>query len=252
MSSPHSRPLYPNGHTSLEGRGGEPMRPFVFINVAVSADGKMDTFERKGSSISSAEDKARVQRLRAEADAVMVGGQTLLGESPKLTVKTPELRAERIAKGLPENPIKVGVVTRADLQLNGDFITAGPARRVIFTTQQTPPEQINVLSKLGVEVYVLGKKRVDLKKALETLDQLGVRRLMVEGGGRLNFELLRLGLVDELSVYLAPKIFGGGSAPTMADGDGLVESAGLKLKLVDVRVLDETGGILIRYQLDKS
>ena len=227
------------------------MRPFVFINVAVSADGKMDTFERKGSSISSTEDKARVLSLRARADAVMIGGQTLLGESPKLTVKTAELRAERVAKGLPENPMKVGVVSKADLRLDGDFITAGPARKVIFTTEQTPQEQINVLSKLGVEVYVLGKKRVDLEKALERLYQLGVRRLMIEGGGTLNFELLRLGLVDELSVYVAPKIFGGGSAPTMADGDGLVESAAKMLKLVDVRVLDETGGVLIRYQLIK-
>jgi 2,5-diamino-6-(ribosylamino)-4(3H)-pyrimidinone 5'-phosphate reductase len=228
------------------------MRPFVFINVAVSTDGKMDTFERKGASISSAEDKARVLNLRVEADAVMVGGQTLLGESPKLTVKTAELRAERVAKGLPENPMKVGVVSKADLRLDGDFITAGPARKLIFTTAQTPQEQINVLSTLGVEVHVLGKKRVDLEKALEMLYQLGVRRLMAEGGGTLNFELLRLGLVDELSVYIAPKIFGGGSAPTMADGDGLVESAAKTLKLVDVRVLHETGGVLIRYQCDKS
>jgi 2,5-diamino-6-(ribosylamino)-4(3H)-pyrimidinone 5'-phosphate reductase len=226
-------------------------RPFVFINVAVSADGKMDTFERKSSSISSAEDKARVLSLRAEADAVMVGGHTLLSESPKLTVKTPELRAERVAKGLPENPMKVGVVSKADLRLDGDFITAGPARKVIFTTSQTSPGQINLLSEHGVDVYVLGEKRVDLKKGLETLHQLGVRRLMVEGGGTLNFELLRLGFVDELSVYIAPKIFGGGSAPTMADGDGLVESAAKTLKLVDVRVLDETGGVLIRYQLIK-
>jgi 2,5-diamino-6-(ribosylamino)-4(3H)-pyrimidinone 5'-phosphate reductase len=227
------------------------MRPYVIINVAVSADGKMDTFERKGSSISSAEDKARVQCLRAEADAVMVGGHTLLSENPKLTVKDTELRAQRMAKGLPENPMKVGVVSKADLQLDGDFITAGPARKVIFTTNQTRQEQINVLSKMGVEVYVHGEKRVDLEKTLETLHQLGVSRLMVEGGGTLNFELLRLGLADELSVYISPKIFGGHSAPTLADGDGLVESAAKMLKLVDVRVLDETGGVLINYRLEK-
>jgi len=225
------------------------MKPYVVINVAVSADGKMDTFERKGSSISSVEDKARVQCLRAEADAIMVGGHTLLSESPKLTVKTPELRAERVAKGLPENPMKVGVVSKADLRPDGDFITAGPARRVIFTTAQTPQEQINVLSNLGVEVYVHSEKQVDLEKALETLHQLGVRKLMVEGGGTLNFELLRQGFVDELSMYIAPKIFGGQSAPTLADGNGLVESAVKTLKLVDVRVLDETGGVLINYRL---
>jgi 2,5-diamino-6-(ribosylamino)-4(3H)-pyrimidinone 5'-phosphate reductase len=227
------------------------MRPFVFINVAVSADGKMDTFERKGSTISSAADKARVLRLRAGADAVMVGGHTLLDEDPKLTVKSAELRAERITQGLPENPMKVGVVSQANLRLDGDFMTAGPARRVIFTTSQTSAEQVGELSKFGAEVYVLGEKRVDLIQALETLSTLGVRRLMVEGGGTLNFELLRLGLVDELSVYLAPKIFGGATAPTMAGGGGLVESAALPLRLVEARALDEDGGVLVRYQIMK-
>lgn len=227
------------------------MRPFVFINVAVTADGKMDTFERKGADISSAADKARVLRLRAEADAIMVGGHTLLVEDPKMTVKTGQLRAERRAKGLTENPIKVGIVTRADLMPDGDFMTAGVARRLIFTTSQTSPEQISVLSKLGAEVHVLGEKRVNLTLALETLYTLGVRRLMVEGGGSLNFEMLREGLVDELYMYLAPKIFGGQTAPSLAAGEGLVESAALNLKLVDAQVLDEDGGVLIRYRLSK-
>ena len=227
------------------------MRPFVFINVAVTADGKMDTFERKGAGISSAADKARVLRLRAEADAVMVGGHTLLVEDPKLTVKTGQLRDERKAKGLVENPIKVGIVTRADLKLDGNFITSGTARKVIFTTSQTSPEQVNTLSQLGAEIYVIGDKRVNLALALDILYTLGVRRLMVEGGGTLNFELLREGLVDELYVYQAPRIFGGQSAPTLASGDGLVESGALNLKLVDAQVMVEDGGLLIRYRVLK-
>lgn len=225
------------------------MKPFVFINVAVTADGKMDTFERKGAGISSATDKARVLRLRAESDAVMVGGHTLLDEDPKLTVKTAQLREERIARGMTENPIKVGVVTQANLKVDGDFMTSGPARRIIFTTSQTSAEQISVLSEHGAEVYVLGEKRVNLNLALETLYSLGVRRLMVEGGGSLNFELLRKGLVDELYVYLAPKIFGGQTTPTLAAGKGLPESAALHLKLMDAQVLDDDGGVLIRYNL---
>ncbi|HCR70172.1 MAG TPA: 2,5-diamino-6-(ribosylamino)-4(3H)-pyrimidinone 5'-phosphate reductase, partial [Anaerolineae bacterium] len=62
-------------------------RPYTFINVAMTADGKIDTFERKGSAISSARDKARVDELRASVDAILVGGKTLSGEAPKLTVK---------------------------------------------------------------------------------------------------------------------------------------------------------------------
>ena len=63
-------------------------RPFVFINVAMTADGKIDTVERKGAAISSPRDRERVDRLRTESNAVMVGGRTLLDEDPKLTVKT--------------------------------------------------------------------------------------------------------------------------------------------------------------------
>src|ERR1051325_8401673 len=91
-------------------------RPFVFINVAMTADGKIDTFVRKGAAISSTHDKARVDQLRAGADAIMVGGRTLLDEDPKLTVKSEELRAERVAGGRPPNPIKVGIVTEAAIK----------------------------------------------------------------------------------------------------------------------------------------
>ena len=73
-------------------------RPFVFINVAMTADGKIDTVARKGAPISSERDKERVDQLRAESDAVMVGGRTLLDEDPKLTVKLETLRKDRVAR----------------------------------------------------------------------------------------------------------------------------------------------------------
>ncbi len=227
-------------------------RPFVFINIAMSADGKIDTFERRGAAISSATDKARVDQLRAGADAIMVGGHTLLAEDPKLTVKSAQLRAERTAKGWSENPLKAGVVTNAQIRPDSDFLNAGPAKVVVFTTLQTSPQQIDALKSKGTDVFVLGEKRVDLYKMLETLSALGMKRLMVEGGGTLNFELLRLGLVDELTAYIAPMIFGGHMAPTMAAGEGLTRSAAIPLKLVETQVLDENGGVLLRYVFSKS
>jgi 2,5-diamino-6-(ribosylamino)-4(3H)-pyrimidinone 5'-phosphate reductase len=233
------------------------MKPYVIINAAMSADGKIDTVERQGASISSMEDKRRVLELRAEVDAVMVGGHTLLKESPKLTVKLPELEKQRVAKGLARNPAKIGIVTVANLDPTGDFITAGPARKIVFTTSQTSAAQVNILKDLGVEVFVNGEKRVDLVKALETLAALGIKTVMLEGGGTLIAEFIRLGLADELRVYIAPKLFGGATAPTLVDGDGLrrersaerwPESAAQRLGLVNVRVLDEIGGVLIHYR----
>jgi 2,5-diamino-6-(ribosylamino)-4(3H)-pyrimidinone 5'-phosphate reductase len=227
------------------------MRPFTFINIAVTADGKMDTFERKGSAISSPRDKARVDKLRAGSDAVMVGGRTLLNEDPKLTVKSDALRAERVARGLSPNPVKVGIVTRADLKTDSNFLNFGAARIVIFTTDQTSKAQVEILRSHGLEVFVHESPHVELKKALYTLKELGVNRLMVEGGGTLNFELLRLGLVDQLSMYIAPMIFGGESAPTAAAGSGVARGEAISLKLVYSEVHDD-GGVVLQYQVERS
>jgi len=226
-------------------------RPFVFINVAMTADGKIDTFERKGAAISSQRDKERVDQLRAETDAIMVGGHTLLDEDPKLTVKSEALRAGRAARGLEPNPIKVGIVSKADIKSHSKFLHEGNAKVVIFTTHQTSKDQLAFLRSQGADVYVNDQDRVDLNHALVTLKKLGVQRLMVEGGATLNFELLRLGLVDEVSAYMAPMVFGGASAPTMVAGSGLERSAALPLKLIHVEQHVD-GGVVLKYQLEKN
>jgi len=223
-------------------------RPFVFINVAMTVDGKIDTFERKGAAISSVRDKERVDRLRAGTDAIMVGGKTLLDEDPKLTVKSERLRAERAAAGLPPNPMKVGIISQATLKVDSEFLNAGPADIVIFTTRLTSKEHLALLKTRHVDVYVDDGDKVDLQHALAVLKEIGVERLMVEGGSTLNFELLRLGLVDEVTAYVAPMIFGGASAPTLAAGAGLTREQAIPLKLVETETWED-GGVLVKYQL---
>lgn len=222
-------------------------RPYTFINVAMTADGKIDTFERKGAAISSKQDKQRVDELRAAADGILVGGRTLLDEAPKLTLKSEALREGRVQQGRSPNPIKVGVVTVADIHQDSDFIKAGDTRLVIFTTSQTSISQLENLRALGIEVFVDESPRVDLNKMMLTLKKIGVDHLMVEGGGTMNFELMRLGLVDELMIYVAPMIFGGANAPTLADGLGLSRDAALEMKLTDVERWED-GGIVLKYK----
>lgn len=223
-------------------------RPYVFINVAMTADGKIDTFERRGATISSKKDKERVDRLRAASDGILIGGKTLLEERPKLTVKSEALREERIQRGLSPNPVKVGVITRADIPLDSDFIRAGPSRVVIFTTSQTSISHVESLRALGVEVFVEDAPRVDLEKMMLALKKIGVDHLMVEGGGTMNFELIQLGLVDEIMMYVAPLLFGGGAAPTMADGPGIPRDKAIELKLMDVEKWED-GGVFLRYKI---
>lgn len=225
-------------------------RPFVFINVAMTADGKIDTVQRKGAAISSAGDKERVDRLRAGADAILVGGRTLLDEDPRLTVKSEVLRAERVRRGRSPNPVKVGVVTRANIKEDSQFLHAGPAAIVIFTTRRTSKRQLSLLKAQHVDVYVDDAQQVNLERALNTLKDLGIDRLMVEGGATLNFELMRLGLVDEVTAYIAPMIFGGESAPTMAAGAGVERSAAIPMKLVNAETWED-GGVLLTYHFER-
>jgi 2,5-diamino-6-(ribosylamino)-4(3H)-pyrimidinone 5'-phosphate reductase len=222
-------------------------RPYTFINAAMTADGKIDTFERRGAAISSARDKQRVDELRAAADGILVGGRTLLGEGPKLTVKSEALREERVRQGRSPNPIKVGVATVADIPKDSDFIKAGDARLVIFTTSQTSISKLEELRALGVELFVDPAPRVNLNHMMLTLKKIGVDHLMVEGGGTINFELMRLGLVDELLLYIAPMIFGGANAPTLADGVGLPRANALQMKLTGVEKWDD-GGVVLKYK----
>jgi 2,5-diamino-6-(ribosylamino)-4(3H)-pyrimidinone 5'-phosphate reductase len=221
-------------------------RPYVILNVAMSADGKTDTVARRGAAISSPLDRQRVDRLRASCDAIMVGGRTLTGDDPQLTVKSADLRAERLRRGLEENPVKIGVITRANLPDSSRFLTAGPARIIIFTTTQTDPVEIERLFELGVHVFVMGERRVDLKGALQCLKEQGIERLLVEGGGTLNEELLKQNLVDEISVYIAPWIFGGADAPTFASGAGLTRQTAIPLEQTRLEELAD-GGIVVYY-----
>ena len=212
----------------------------------MSLDGKISTSEKRQVKISNEKDMERVDRLRAESDAILVGSNTVAIDDPKLTVKSERLRKERVKKGLPENPLKVMVGSIKEIKFDSDFLDYGNAEKIIFTTEKEDSEKILRLMEKA-RVFVLGKKRVDLKKMVSILSDLGVKRIMVEGGGTLNFEMLKEGLVDEIYVAIAPKIFGGRNVPTLADGEGFKEGEIVDLELIDIEKLDEV--IVLRYRI---
>jgi 2,5-diamino-6-(ribosylamino)-4(3H)-pyrimidinone 5'-phosphate reductase len=224
--------------------------PYVVMNIAMTADGKTDTIARRGALISSPLDMMRVDQLRASCDAIMVGGHTLLGDDPRLVLKTRELQLARLAEGKDENPMKVGVVTIADLDPDSRFLNYGHAKITIFTTCKTPQKKIEELHDRGVKVFISEDSRVDLRRAIAQLGVLGVKRLLVEGGGTLNEELIRLGLVDELNIYIAPLIFGGATAPTFASSSGFERKNAKKLELKTVQKYED-GGLVLNYHFIK-
>ncbi len=224
-------------------------RPFVFINAAMSADGKIATVKRTQTRISSAADFDRVDVLRAGSDAIMVGIGTVLADNPSLTVKSETRREERKLAGKDENPLRIVVDSKARTPIDADILTKGEGKRIIAVSNQAIVEDIGRLGGKA-EVLVCGVEDVDLKKLLHDLWLRGVRTVMVEGGAKLNWSLIAHQLVDELYTYVGDMIIGGETAPTLVDGEGFgKEKEMVKLELLDMEKLDE--GVLLRWRVRK-
>lgn len=226
------------------------MRPFVFVNIAMSADGKISTRERRQVRISGSEDFARVDRIKAGSDAVMVGIGTVLADNPSLTVKSPELRAERVAAGKDEHPIRVVVDSAGRTPPDADILHKGAGRRIVAVSRTAPQERVEALREHAA-VVVAGDEAVDLRALLAELHRQGVRRLMVEGGGTLIWALFEQGLVDELQTFVGNIVIGGKDAPTPADGTGFLREADFaRLRIIDTERLDD--GLLIRWSVERG
>jgi 2,5-diamino-6-(ribosylamino)-4(3H)-pyrimidinone 5'-phosphate reductase len=221
-------------------------RPYVIINAAMSADGKLSTTERRQVRISGTEDFARVDRLRAECDAVMVGIGTVLADNPSLRLKNADLAAARTARGLDEQPMRVVIDSLARTPPDGDLFRKGSGRRVIFVSSKAPEERIAGLSKHAIVIRA-GDTAVNLDKVLDILYGMGVRKLMVEGGATLLWSFVSQGLFDEIRIYVGALIIGGKNAPTLIDGHGFTkEDEFPKLVLKDAERMDD--GILLIWE----
>jgi len=214
----------------------------VLVNAAMSADGKLSTREREQVAISGPEDFDRVDRLRADSDAVMVGVGTVLADDPSLTVDDDCRRRRRRERGDPGNPARVVADSRLRTPTDARVLDDG-ATTYLLAGERATADAVSAAEAAGAVVIQNGGERVDLAVALETLADRGVDRLVVEGGGELVFSLFEAQLVDGLSVFVGPSIIGGRDAPTLADGDGFVDQ--LSLELDDVDRLD--GGVLLRW-----
>jgi|SRR5581483_5814311 len=215
----------------------------------MTVDGKIATASGD-SRISSKQDLVRVHKLRASVDAIVVGISTILADDPRLTV--------RLVKG--KNPVRVIVDSKGRIPLDSQIVkTASKIKTIIAVTGQAPADKIQKIKDMGAQVLVLGAGKegksaavphgVNLKKLFSMLEKRGLKRVLVEGGGELNWSLLRLGLVDELVVTIAPKIAGGRLAITLAEGDGFDRIAqGIQLKLGKVE-RKNTGELMLYYKL---
>jgi 5-amino-6-(5-phosphoribosylamino)uracil reductase len=187
-------------------------RPYIIIVSEVTIDGKL-TLKRGASSkeimqFMDEEATRYLHQIRAKVDGIMVGAETIRTDNPFLTV--------RYVEG--KNPTRIVPTSRADIPLNSNILQKH-APTIIVTTDNAPDEKVKALEE-KVEVIRCGKEQVDLIKMMDVLYNRGIKTLMVEGGSTLNWNLIRLGLVDEIRLIHMPFIIGGEDTPTFVGGEG--------------------------------
>jgi 2,5-diamino-6-(ribosylamino)-4(3H)-pyrimidinone 5'-phosphate reductase len=206
----------------------------VVSNTAVSLDGRINTRERRFTFLGSARDHARMSRLRAEADAVLVGGATFRNWPH------PALPDEADRARLRSTPWNVVVSRSLDVPLAPSFLTE-PAIRPLFIsrTDAVPPG-------FPAEVDAWdGASDVPIGWILERLAARGIERLLVEAGGDLLFQFLAADALDEMHVTLCPIVIGG-DAPTLADGLGFNRADVRRLRLIASEV--EGDEVFLHYR----
>jgi riboflavin-specific deaminase-like protein len=216
--------------------------PFVYLNVAMTADGKLAPANRAFEPFGSKRDQELLLELRTQADAVMAGARTVDLFPVNLGPGSKRFRQMRLRRGLSEYNLRVVVSGSGTLNPKAEIFRHRFSPIIVLTTECISERRLKNLRAVADVVEIFGRKELDFVAALRWLrKEWDVKSLLCEGGGEVNDALFRARLVNEVYVTLCPLIFGGRNAPTLADGKGvakLCDATNLQLKS-SKRVEDE-------------
>ena len=200
-------------------------RPYVILSAAITLDGKLGV-KNKRTKLSSKNDKIRVHKLRSKVDAIIIGNNTVRLDNPLLTV--------RHTQG--KNPVRIILDSSGTIKSNSKIIqTCNKIPTIIAVSELISEKNLQRLRKFSLEIIVCGKNSVDIPKLLRILLKKGIKKILLEGGGTVNWSFIKRNLIDEAIITLAPYILGGKDSVSLVEGIGfknLDVSTKLKLKKV--------------------
>jgi 2,5-diamino-6-(ribosylamino)-4(3H)-pyrimidinone 5'-phosphate reductase len=228
------------------------MRPFVFINVATTLDGKLAPENRKFVPFGSKRDLDLLYETRARADAVLMGARTVDSAPGHYGPGPAKYRRMRLQRGLPEYNLRVIVSGRGTLSPKADIFRYRFSPIIVLTSARASVRNLRSLRRVADDVEIFGDKEINFEKAFRWLEKKWrVKKILCEGGGELNATLIRQNLVDEIYVTVCPLIFGGRRAPTLADGEGITSvDQATKLRLKSLKRMGQE--LFTVYQLRRK
>ena len=219
----------------------------VFLNMAMSLDGKISTRDGTGPRFTGSADKVRLREIRTRADAILVGAGTIVADDPTFT-EDGIYKDERVQRGLSPQPIKVVVSGTGSVPESALMFQPNGAPALVFTTERVPANRLRILKSVADAVHIVGDDGVDFTQIVEILARTyGVKSLLIEGGGHVNFAMFRAHLIDEVYLTLSPRIIGGRDVPTPVGGEGFNFGDLINLELLDHHVVNND--IFLHYRV---
>ena len=220
-------------------------RPYTILSCGISLDGYLDAATPERLVLSNEADLRRVDAVRAESDAILVGAATVRHDNPRLLVRSAELRAGRRRRGLDASPVKVTVTEGGCLDRDSNFFTTGDSEKLVYCASRSAARVRRGLA--GAATVVDAGQPVDLADVVGDLHARGVRRLMVEGGGRIHTQFLTQGLADELHLVVAPFFVGDARAHRFVGTGEFPWNPDHRAHLAETRQIGDV--VLLRYAL---
>jgi riboflavin biosynthesis pyrimidine reductase len=208
-------------------------RPYVVINMVATIDGKIITGERGEPvhDLGSETDHQMMRRIQKSVDAILIGAENQRS--------TPKIR-------YPPDKYRIVVTRSGDVLYPSRFFDDAPDKSIVFCTDESKLPHLPE----GVRIERLGRSSVDWRAVLSLLRDIGIERLLVEGGSEINAQILRMEIPDELFLTVAPKIKLGAETPTYADGDPLARTDVQNYRLIESHVHGDE--VFLRYRRNRE
>ena len=186
-------------------------RPVVHLKFACSLDGALDDAQEQRKTFSTEADTAEVQKLRAQADAILIGAETLRKDDPLLNLKSADLIGGRKAQGRSSEPARIILTKSGNIPAGSKLFQEGSGERIIFTTS-TGIEPLRALN-LQAEIIEAPGETIEVAWMLKELHRRGVKILLVEGGASLLASFYSAGLFDFIRTAISPEFISGENVP---------------------------------------
>ncbi len=223
--------------------------PYVILKSAMSIDGYIDDSSGERLLLSNEADFERLDQVRSECDAILVGAGTLRTDNPSLLIKSSERQKYRVERKLSAEPMKVTVTLSGSLSQESRFFTTGEGKKMVYCPKNLADKLMSELAGRP-STDICGLENLSLEAILNDLAERGIKKLLVEGGTRIATSFLAANLVDELQVTIAPFFVADAKAPRLSNPQSYPHSPKNPMHLSKLEQLGDV--VLLTYMLTRD